>query len=71
MQSLLVIIHGDSAVAGQGRQSGNAHFAQTRGYGTGGTLHIVVTNQIGFTTSDPRDYRPAPTVPTSSRWPMP
>ncbi|MFP3550619.1 2-oxoglutarate dehydrogenase E1 component [Paraburkholderia sp. SIMBA_049] len=54
---LPVEIHGDAAISGQGIVMETMNLSNTRGYGTGGTIHVVVNNQVGFTTSDPRDVR--------------
>ncbi len=56
-QVMPILIHGDAAFAGQGVVMELFQMSEARGFAVGGTLHVVVNNQVGFTTSDPRDSR--------------
>jgi 2-oxoglutarate dehydrogenase E1 component len=52
-----VLVHGDAAFAGQGVVMETLQLSQARAFHTGGTVHLIINNQIGFTTHDPRDTR--------------
>ncbi len=56
-QSMAVLIHGDAAFSGQGVNMELFNMSQARGFKIGGSLHVVINNQVGFTISNPQDAR--------------